>query len=267
MIIHRLFNKRTAVVLMSMVLLSACGGDKADTAQNTEVAKVETPMTVLRVATEGAFPPYNYTNEDGSLGGFDVDIANAICDKMQVKCEISAQDWDGIIPALKTGKYDAIIDALSITPERQEQVDFSEPYYSNPLVFVAKKDSNFDPTNPDDINSNTILAQRGTIAVTWMEENHPNAKLLLQDTLTNSFLDLAAGRAAATVVDRSAANTWIKTEVGKDFTIKGPEISFNDSVAIAINKGNPQLLSKINNALAEMKADGTYDEIVTKNNF
>lgn len=265
----QLFNKRTLIAFMGATLLTACGGDKANTATETkaEPQKSETPTEVLRIATEGAFPPYNYTNADGTLAGFDVDIANGICEKMQVKCEIVAQDWDGIIPSLKVGKYDAIIAAMAITEERKQQLDFSDPYLSNPLVFVAKTSSTFDPTNPAEVESNIIAVQRGTIAVTWMEQTHPKAKLQLQDTLNNSFLDLTADRAAAVVVDKAAAMTWLKTEGGKDFELKGKDINIDDNMAVAIDKGKPELLAKINKALADMKADGTYDAILVKNDF
>ena len=118
--------------MAALIGLSACSGETNSTPAAND--------GVIRIATEGAYAPFNYTNADGSLGGFDVDIANALCAKMQAECQISAQDWDGIIPALKTGKFDAIIAAMSVTPERSEQVDFSQPYYINSLVFLAKKD-------------------------------------------------------------------------------------------------------------------------------
>ncbi|WP_406564478.1 transporter substrate-binding domain-containing protein [Moraxella bovoculi] len=111
-------------------LVSACGGDKEAAPTNSNQ---------IRIATEGAYAPFNYTNTDGSLGGFDVDIANALCAKMAAECTIEAQDWDGIIPALKAGKFDAIVSSMSVTPERIEQVDFTEPYFANTLVFLAKK--------------------------------------------------------------------------------------------------------------------------------
>lgn len=268
MSLTQLINKRTLIALFGATLLTACGGDKASTTSEPKAEpKSDTPTKVLRIATEGAFPPYNYTNKDGSLGGFDVDIGNAICDKMQVKCEIVAQDWDGIIPSLKVDKYDAIIAAMAVTAERREQLDFSEPYLSNPLVFVAKTDSAFDPTNQADIDNNIILTQRGTIAVTWLEKNHPKAKMQLQDTLNNSFLDVTAGRGAAVLVDKAAALTWLNTEGGQAFSIKGNDINIDDNMAVAVDKGKTELLAKINKALADMKADGTYDKIMEKNKF
>lgn len=262
----QLLHKRTLIALMSATLLTACGGDKASTAEPKAEPKSDTPA-VLRVATEGAFPPYNYTNADGTLGGVDVDIANGICEKMQVKCEVIAQDWDGIIPSLKAGKYDAIIAAMSITEERKEQLDFSTPYLSNPLVFVAKVDSTFDPTNATEIDQSLIIAQRGTISVQWLEKTHPNAKLQLQDSLNNSFLDLSAGRGVAVLTDKAAAVDWLKGDKGKEFVIKGNDINVDDNMAVAIDKGRPELLAQINDAIAQMKADGSYDAILKKNGF
>lgn len=250
---------------VAVVALVGCGNDKpAESVAAGDSKPAETTTKTLRIATEGAYAPFNYTNADGSLAGFDIDIANALCDKMQVKCEISAQDWDGIIPALKQGKYDAIVAAMSVTPERAEQVDFSEPYYVNSLVFLAKNDSTFDPSKQADIDGTGIAAQRSTISSQWLQKTHPNAKAQLYDTLDNAFLDLGAGRAGAMISDKVPALTWLKSEVGKGFSIKGQEIDIDDKVAVAVDKGKTELLTNINKAIADIKADGTYDAIVAK---
>jgi len=86
----------------------------------------------LIIATEGAYPPYNFVAADGSLQGFDVDFAKAVCGKINAECEIVKQDWDGIIPALLAKKYDVIIASMAIRPERAEKVDFTIPYYMAP---------------------------------------------------------------------------------------------------------------------------------------
>lgn len=93
----------------------------------------------IKIATEGAYPPFNAKDASGALIGFDVEIANALCEEMKMKCEIVAQDWDGIIPGLVAKKYDAIVASMSITDERKEKVDFTGRYYSNYLRIVAKK--------------------------------------------------------------------------------------------------------------------------------
>lgn len=264
----KFINTKTVLAMATAFALSACGGDNSASTTSTEQAQpAKSGETVLRIATEGAYAPYNFTNPDGSLGGFDIDIANAICDKMQVKCDIKAQDWEGIIPALKSGKYDAIVAAMSVTPERSEQVDFSTPYYANTLMFLAKQDSTFDPSKQSDIDSTTIAAQRSTISSQWLEKTHPKAKMQLHDTLTNAFLDLSAGRAGAMIADKAPALTWLQTEGGKGFAVKGEEIAIDDNIAVAVDKGNAELLEKINKAIADMKADGSYDAILAKNNF
>lgn len=219
---------------------------------------------VLRIGTEGAYAPFNYTNADGTLGGFDIEIANAICADMQVSCETIAQDWDGIIPGLKAGKYDAIVAAMSVTPEREQQVAFTDPYFSNTLVFLAKKDSSFDPSNSDDINAHSIAAQRSTISSQWLENAYPEANMKLYDTLSNAFLDLGSGRVDAMISDKLPAIEWLGSPSGSNYVLKGDEIDINDNFAIAVRPNDESLKTKINQSLANLKSNGTYDKINQK---
>ena len=103
-----------------------------------------TPVTAkewktVRFGVEGAYPPFSWTDASGEIKGFDIDLAHALCQQMTVKCELVAQDWDGMIPALLSRKYDAIIAAMSITDERRKKVDFTEKYAHIPNRFVAAK--------------------------------------------------------------------------------------------------------------------------------
>lgn len=219
---------------------------------------------VLQIATEGAYAPFNYTQKDGSLAGFDVDLTHALCQQMQTQCQITAQEWDGIIPALKAGKYDAIISAMSITPERSEQVSFSQPYFDNHLVFIAKKDSDFHPDDPQKINTAKVAAQNSTISSQWFTAHYPNNTPNLYSTLDGAFLDLGSGRVDVVVSDRLPALQWLDSDIGADFAIKGSPIDINDKFAIAVNTDQPQLLDKFNQALTQLKTNGTYDELISK---
>lgn len=252
--------------MVSVFMLAGCSNsqDSADDSNSeaTEATAADT-KEVLRIGTEGAYAPFNYTNADGTLGGFDVDIANAICDDMKVTCEIVAQDWDGIIPGLKAGKYDAIVAAMSVTPEREQQVSFTDPYFSNALVFLAKKDSSFNPSNSDDINAHSIAAQRSTISSQWLEDTYPKANMKLYDTLSNAFLDLGSGRVDAMISDKLPAIEWLSSPSGSNYVLKGEEIDINDNFAIAVRPGDP-LQAKFNESLANLKANGTYDKINQK---
>ena len=254
-------NKIVVPMLASVAILTlaSCskGQDSGTEATNNTTATGE----VLRIGTEGAYAPFNYTNTDGTLGGFDIDIANALCADMKVTCEISAQDWDGIIPGLKAGKYDAIVAAMSVTPERAQQVSFTEPYFSNTLVFLAKQDSSFDPSNDSDINGHSIAAQRATISSQWFEKAYPKADMKLYDTLSNAFLDLGSGRVDAMISDKLPALQWLGSPSGSHYMLKGDEIDINDNFAIAVRTGDDELQTKINQALANIKANGTYDKI------
>ena len=267
-VINGIKARRYSVPLVTMAALLALAGcsngqDDASDDATQVTAEAETTGEVLRIGTEGAYAPFNYTNTDGTLGGFDIDIANALCADMKMTCEITAQDWDGIIPGLKAGKYDAIVAAMSVTPEREQQVSFTEPYFSNTLVFLAKKDSSFDPSNSSDINANSIAAQRSTISSQWFEKTYPDADMKLYDTLSNAFLDLGSNRVDAMVSDKLPALEWLGSTSGSQYGLKGEEIDINDNFAIAVRPGDA-LQAKLNQALANIKANGTYDDINQK---
>lgn len=252
------------LALAALLVLGGCSNNQDSATEANTEATVAATGEVLRIGTEGAYAPFNYTNADGTLGGFDVEIANAICDDMQVSCEIMAQDWDGIIPGLKAGKYDAIVAAMSVTPERAKQVAFTDPYFSNALVFLAKQDSSFDPNNSSDINAHSIAAQRSTISSQWLEDAYPKANMKLYDTLSNAFLDLGSGRVDAMISDKLPAIEWLGSPSGSDYVLKGDEIDINDNFAIAVRPDDEALQAKINQSLATLKSNGTYDKINQK---
>jgi lysine-arginine-ornithine-binding protein len=215
----------------------------------------------IKIATEGAYPPFNMKDASGQLTGFDVDIAKALCEEMKAKCEVVAQDWDGIIPGLEAKKYDAIVASMSITDERKQKVAFTERYYSNYLRIAAKKGSGI--KGPDDLKGKTVGAQRATIAATWSEDKLGRGSTVkLYDTQTAAYSDLEAGRLDALVSDIYPAYDWLKDK--KDFEFVGEKIDIQDQIAIAVRKDDTKLQTAINDALKKIRENGTYAKINAK---
>lgn len=218
----------------------------------------------LRIATEGAYPPFNMKSANGELQGFDVDIARALCAEMNADCEIVAQDWDGIIPGLLANKYDAIVASMSITPERQRKVDFTQPYYSNYLRFVSVKDEGLNATESG-LEGKTLGAQRATIAAQHLEDNYRReADIKVYDTQEAAYLDLKAGRIDALLSDIYPAYDWLQKAGNDDFGFIGDSIDIDDKIGIAVRKGDDELKSKFNAALQAIRGNGTYEKINAK---
>lgn len=250
------------LIASTITALTGCGQDKQATDTNA-AAPAEATGDVITIATEGSYPPFSLTNSDGTLGGFDVELVNALCADMKANCEVIAQDWDGLISGLIAGKYQVVADAISITPERQEKIDFSEPYFDNTLVFIAKKDHELDPQNKEQVLNSKVAVQRSTIGSQWVEDTYPEVEAQAYETITNAFLDLDNGRVDTLITDKTPAIEWLKSEKAADFEVKGEEIDINDKFALAFQKDS-ELPAQFNEALAHLKENGKYDELVAK---
>jgi len=217
----------------------------------------------LKMGIEAAYPPFNSKDASGQVVGFDKDIGDALCARMKVECEVVTSDWDGIIPSLLAKKYDFIVSSLSITDERKAAVDFTDRYYSNKLQFIAPKNVDF-KTDKAYLKGKTIGTQRATLSGTWLEDNYgKDITLKLYDTQENAYLDLTSGRVDALLADKYVNYDWLKSEAGKDYEFKGEPVVESDEIGIAVRKGDP-LKDKLNAALKEIIADGTYKKINDK---
>jgi polar amino acid transport system substrate-binding protein len=213
----------------------------------------------LRIGTEGAYPPFNQIDASGKLIGFDIDIANALCAKMKAECEFVTQDWDGIIPGLLAKKYDAIVASMSVTEERKKAVAFTDRYYSNKLRFVAKKGGGFDPAK---LKGKSIGTQRATLSATYLEDKlKGQVDIKLYDTQENAYLDLASGRTDAVLADMLVSYEWLQSDAAKGFDFAGEPLPLEDEIAIALRKEDDGLRKRFNDAIAAIRADGTYAKI------
>lgn len=221
----------------------------------------------FRIATEGTYPPWSFKDAQGTLQGWDVDIAHALCEKMKARCEIVAQDWDGILPGLLARKYDMIVASMAITEQRRQRVAFSDKYKETVSRFVARKGTSQD-VSPAALKGKSIGVQRGSIQAGYLSHDYRNSDLRFYDTPQAAELDLVAGR-----VDYIFGNMvtyyvgFMKTPQAKDFDFVGPDLKgglLGEGNGIAVRKDDPQTLAKVNAALAAIRADGTYDRITAK---
>ncbi|MBL6932695.1 MAG: ABC transporter substrate-binding protein [Rhodospirillales bacterium] len=249
---------------MKKLISAAIGVAMFGLAANTADAGMK-----VKMGTEGAYPPFNFTDDKGQLQGFDVDVGNAICAAAGFECTWVVQDWDGMIPALLAKKYDTIIASMSITAERKEKIDFSDKYYNTPAKFFAKKGSGFTVSEAG-LKGKSVGVQRGTIHENFLRDNFGTVvEIKSYATQEEAYLDLASGRVDLGIADSVAADDgFLKTDAGKGFEFVGPSFSdpkwFGDGAGVGVRKGDDKLRMAINDAIKKIRADGTYKKINDK---
>lgn len=224
---------------------------------------------VVRIGSEGAYPPFNFIDQTGKLAGFDIDIGLALCEKMKVKCELVAQDWDGIIPALLAGKYDVIIASMFITDERKKVVSFTDPYYIAAMTHVVAKDSDIKEFTDAALAGKSVGAQSSTTQAEYIQKKYPSADIRLYKTQDEANLDMANGRLDVMVGDYLPLLDWTsKSEDGKCCQLAGEAVTdpafVGEGVGMAVRKEDNELRQNLNKALSDIVADGTYKKINDK---
>ncbi len=224
--------------------------------------------TEIRFGVNPAYPPFESTAPDGSLQGFDIDLGNAICAELKVKCTWVANDFDGLIPALKARKIDAVLSSMTVTEPRKKQIDFSDRLFSGPTSIVTRKGSGLEPT-AESLRGKAIGFQQGTI-----QEAYAKAKLApggvqlkAYQNQDQVYADLVSGRLDASIQDMLEAElSFLKSPQGAGFQsskgISDPMVP--SDIAIGLRKGDEELKTLINKAIAAMHASGTYREIQRK---
>jgi polar amino acid transport system substrate-binding protein len=223
----------------------------------------------LRLGTEGAYPPFNYMETDGTVAGFDVDIGLELCKRIGADCDVVAQDWDGIIPGLLANKYDFIIASMFITEDRKKQVDFTEPYYKAAMTHVVPKGSDITEFTNEALAGKIIGAQGSTTQADYIAATYPDADIRLYPTQDEANLDMASGRIDLQVGDMLPMLDWTtKSEDGACCELAGEPITdpafVGEGVGIALRQEDDELRERLNTALQEIRDDGTYKAINDK---
>ena len=252
-------------------VLAGCGNSNATSTDSSSDAKSDEKkgMTLiedgkLTVAAELGFAPFEYMDEKtGEPVGFAVDVINAVAEKMGITAYyMPNQKFDTMVPIIKQGgKADVSIAAITITDERMESVDFSEPYLdSNQAIVVAKGSSETEETLND--ASKQVVCQGGTTGDEWIGENLPDAVRVPVDDVTAALTGVQTGLYQAMVVDLPVASYMLAQSFSDLQIVK--EIPTGEQYGIAVSKDNPELTQAVNKALEDMKSDGTMKEIETK---
>lgn len=224
----------------------------------------------LRIGIEAAYPPFAFKTPDGKISGFDYDIGQALCAEMKVECLWVEQEFDGLIPALKVRKVDAILSSMTITDERKKSVDFTNKYYQTPIKLAMKAGSVVnDPLV--DLKGKKVGVQRASIYDRFATEVYAPAgiEVVRYSSQNEVFLDLNSGRLDATLADSvNIDDGFLKTDAGKGFAFVGPDYTdvkyFGEGAGIAVRKGDKALADKISAAIAAIRANGKYQEVQNK---
>lgn len=246
------------IVATGFAALTAFGLANVATADELDTIKEKGSMSI---AMSGAYPPFNFVNEQNEVVGFDPAIGAEIAKRMGVKVEIVTTAWDGIIGGLLANKYDAIVGSMSITDERKEVVDFVGPYYRMSRgIFVA--DSS-DIASLDDLKDATVGVTLGETHEKWARDEGYNVKTY--KGLPELLLELENGRIDAIVTDDIPVLLAIRSDDRAITQLDTSDLSgVADEAGIAIRKGNPELQAAMQDALDAMMEDGTYLEIANQ---
>ena len=217
-----------------------------------------------------AYPPFAAPDASGNWSGWEIDIIHAICKVEAMDCVITPVAWDGIIPSLTSGQIDTIMASMSITEERMKTIDFSNKYYATPAVVVGAKGVEMAPT-PEGMAGKIIGVQSSTIHEAYVQKYFAPtaAEVKIYQTQDEANQDLAAGRIDAVEADSIALGTFLETEAGKACCeMKGAVLNdpaiFGLGAGAGVRKGDDGLKAKINDGIAKIRADGSYDAITAK---
>ncbi len=238
-----------SLVLLLSVVVFGCSSGAGNTYEEVK------ERGYISFAMSGGYPPFNYYNDNNELVGFDVEIAAEIANRLGVESRPVTTAWDGILVGLQAGDYDGILGSMAITEERQQRADFSDPYYYSGAQLVVRADSDIETL--EDMEGLEIAVVTGTTFADVVEELGATAVFFDGDDMTLRELD--RGNVDGVITDFLVGLMAVE-EFGYDFEFVG-EWLYTERLAVAFRQGDDELREAVNEALAEIIADGTYEEI------
>jgi histidine transport system substrate-binding protein len=226
--------------------------------------------STIRFGVDASYPPFESKGTDGKVAGFDIDLGNEICARLKAKCVWIENDFDGMIPALKAKKFDGVLSSMTMTPQREEQIDFSDKLFSTPTRLVAKKGSPVAPTL-DALKGKTVGVEQGTTQEAYAKAHWaPNGvQVVPYQNQDQVYQDLISGRLDAALQDAVQADVgFLKTPRGAGFQFAGGDIvdpkTLGSGAGIGLRKEDTDLKAKINQAITDIVKDGTYKKLEKK---
>jgi polar amino acid transport system substrate-binding protein len=261
---------KAAALMAGGLLLAACGKKAEAPAPapaapaSVAAASAPPPPKVYVAGTDAAYAPFEYQNESKEVVGFSVDLLNAVAEKGGFQVRIVNTPWEGIFNTLQQGDRDLLISSITITDERKQTMDFSDPYFEAYQLIAVKENSKV--AKFDDLKKLKVGVQTGTTgdeAVTkLLGKTNTNVKRFESTPL--ALKELEAGGVSAVVADNGVVVNYVTNNPGAKFKTVSDKAFPPEQYGMAVKKGNTELLEKINKGLAAVKGDGTYDKIYTK---
>ena len=263
---------RMVLGTMSLLALAACGNtsgtaNSAATDGSSGALQEIKDSGKLVVGTCADYPPYEWhLVQDGEdkIIGFDIDIAQTIADELGVELEVIDMDFDGLIPALSTGKVDMIIAGMNPTEERKQSVDFTDVYYTQKDALVIKSEDAKDIRSEDDLKKASLATQKATIQETYLLENFPDAEIQSVPKLNTAILYLVTGKVDAVLMVETVARRYVEENEGLEIADSDVSSTPNES-AIAVAKDSEDFLDAVNDILDEMEDSGKIEELIRTN--
>jgi len=225
---------------------------------------------VIRFGVDPSYAPFESKSPSGQLVGFDIDLGNALCAKVGAKCVWVENDFDGMIPALQARKIDGVLSSMAVTEKRKRQIDFTDIIFNTPTRMVAKTGSALLPT-PESLKGKSVGVEQGTVQETYVKTywEPKGVNVVSYQNQDQVYADLRSGRLDASLQDEVQAEVgFIKTPQGAGFAFAGPEVVDDEilgiGAAIGLRKSDQDLKNALNQALKEIRQDGSYQALEKK---